>query len=467
MNVDCEYPFERLMGKNMQKEKYIRNAIMHLNSKAVLKNKIEESEIEPLVKKVVDDLQSPTPMYDFTSYKTLKIKQGDKKRPVKKYEDFSTEQILCQCMKQMLDRKLRIEYPNRNEIIHQFFGFLKAVKTISDFTIIKIDFKDYFNSVSSRYVYEKYIREKMDDREECALLEQFVNQTEYAYTGLATSNLLAEIVALDFDEQVQMELTGLGLIFYKRYIDDTVIILNRYHSEDSCNKILDCCLKKVFYDPKYQEYQLCKTVFNDEKKKIITKREINADVAMDFLGYEIFFSKTQKKLKLQYGITKEKREKYACRMEEFLEEYIDDEKNIELLRHRILAFSSRVVYRRKRFSKSIWRAKGFINNYGELRYFLETDLLHPDTKDFLKNMIKDAFIKKSIPVPEFISNTLDKKGYNLFYNMKANRTILLVENIGYDKKGLERICRQIGINIDDKEYEALVREYLIKTKVEY
>lgn len=240
MNVDCEYPFERLMGKNMQKEKYIRNAIMHLNSKAVLKNKIEESEIEPLVKKVVDDLQSPTPMYDFTSYKTLKIKQGDKKRPVKKYEDFSTEQILCQCMKQMLDRKLRIEYPNRNEIIHQFFGFLKAVKTISDFTIIKIDFKDYFNSVSSRYVYEKYIREKMDDREECALLEQFVNQTEYAYTGLATSNLLAEIVALDFDEQVQMELTGLGLIFYKRYIDDTVIILNRYHSEDSCNKILAC-----------------------------------------------------------------------------------------------------------------------------------------------------------------------------------------------------------------------------------
>ncbi len=82
-------------------------------------------------------------------------------------------------------------------------------------------------------------------------------------------------------------------------------------------------------------------------------------------------------------------------------------------------------------------------------------------------MIKDAFIKKSIPVPEFISNTLDKKGYNLFYNMKANRTILLVENIGYDKKGLERICRQIGINIDDKEYEALVREYLIKTKVGY
>ena len=133
----------------------------------------------------------------------------------------------------------------------------------------------------------------------------------------------------------------------------------------------------------------------------------------------------------------------------------------------MISFSSRVVYRRKRFSKSIWRAKGFINNYGELRYFLETDLLHPDTKDFLKNMIKDAFIKKSIPVPEFISNTLDKKGYNLFYNMKANRTILLVENIGYDKKGLERICRQIGINIDDKEYEALVREYLIKTKVGY
>lgn len=454
----------------MQTEKYIRNAILYLNSKMPLQNQLKgtnkekEQKVEELVNQVLAALQNSSPAYDFTSYQTIKIKQGDKIRKVKKYTDFSTEQILCQYMKQILDKRLKIEYPNRNVVIHKFFDSLKAVKTMTDFTIIKIDFRDYFNSVSGIYVYEKYVKKIMDSREESALIEEFVTQTQYAYTGLATSNLLAEVIAQDFDEMVQMELADQGVIFYKRYIDDTVIILNRYLSDDTCNDILNRCLKRVFYDEEYCAHHFCATAFNDEKKKIITKRNIEAEVTVDFLGYEFFLQRKKDKIQLKYGITEEKRKKYSKCMEQFLEEYGKDH-NIELLRHRILTFSSRTVYRRKKYTKDIWRVKGFIHNYGELRYLLETESLHSDTCYFLKNMIRDAFKRNEIPIPEFIQSNMERRGYSLYYNMQSNKTILLVETIGYNKKGLEKICRQVGIDVENKSYQSLVREYLLKTKV--
>ena len=109
--------------------------------------------------------------------------------------------------------------------------------------------------------------------------------------------------------------------------------------------------------------------------------------------------------------------------------------------------------------------KGFIHNYGELRYLLETESLHSDTCYFLKNMIRDAFKRNEIPIPEFIQSNMERRGYSLYYNMQSNKTILLVETIGYNKKGLEKICRQVGIDVENKSYQSLVREYLLKTKV--
>jgi hypothetical protein len=63
-------------------------------------------------------------------------------------------------------------------------------------------------------------------------------------------------------------------------------------------------------------------------------------------------------------------------------------------------------------------------------------------------------------------------GYNLFDNMKRNKTLLLVKHIGYDYQALVKLCDSIGINGTDSKgvkrgYGTLVRDYLIKTKVGY
>ena len=69
-----------------------------------------------------------------------------------------------------------------------------------------------------------------------------------------------------------------------------------------------------------------------------------------------------------------------------------DYENLELLRHRIKACASREVYISKHFKSNVWKVKGFISNYGELRYFLDTPLIESNTKAFLENMIEDDLI---------------------------------------------------------------------------
>ena len=86
---------------------------------------------------------------------------------------------------------------------------------------------------------------------------------------------------------------------------------------------------------------------------------------------------------------------------------------------------------------------------------------------FLENMIEQAFPRNTLPLPYFLKGCNSQRGYNLLHNMRANKTLLLVDHVGYDRAGLEKICSQINITIGDKEYGTLVREYLIKTKVGY
>lgn len=196
-------------------------------------------------------------------------------------------------------------------------------------------------------------------------------------------------------------------------------------------------------------------------------------IVIDYLGYEFSFSKaTNDTVEIVYGITIAKQQKYRKRLDKIIFLYTDrsspDYDNLELLRHRLLAFSSRVVYINKHFNKDVWKVKGFISNYGELRYLLDTPSVSTGTKQFLLNMIRDAFLKNGVSLPYFMK----PKGYNLFENMKRNKTILLVDNIGYDYSSLKNLCKQIDISDTDacgkkRGYGTLVRDYLIKVKVGY
>lgn len=450
----------------MRLKNEIQRAVKYLNANAPVSAKIDDAQIEASVSQTIADLESGN--YDFATYDSIVLKQDTKKRHVKLYKLFSTENILCQYIKQILDRQFKVKYPNRNKVVHTLFDFLKAVKQMSEFTVIKFDFKDYFNSVSSVYVLEKYIKGQMTDRAEAGLISAFTSQTKYSYAGLNTSNLFSEIIAIKFDELIRQAFSQHGLLFFERYIDDTIIILNQHLEQAICDRILNDTLQKVYYDTSISTAFPCKTKFNPSKFKMVSRRSLTTTTSsIDFLGYEFFFKTDEKgKAIIQYGITTEKRNKYNGRMDEIIEDYKQDNE-VELLRHRISAFASRTVYLSKKYNNNVWKTKGFINNYGELRFLINTPLLHDNTKDFLENMIEGAFSRNAVPLPYFLIGASNQQGYNLLKNMVTNRTLLLVEHVGYDKTGLEKLCAQIGIVVSGKGYGTLVREYLIKTKVGY
>jgi len=108
-----------------------------------------DDELNEIIEAVRSAVSSGT--YDFTTSPSQVLTQpGGKKRYIKQYADcYSAGSVLCKCIKQILDKTFHIQYPNRNKSVHSVFDSLKAVKQMADFTIVKCDFKDYFNSVSA------------------------------------------------------------------------------------------------------------------------------------------------------------------------------------------------------------------------------------------------------------------------------------------------------------------------------
>lgn len=467
-------------GEQMSIKKEIDRAVKRiaaLDKNTAPKTPAEE---EQIISNVEESFSKSA--FNFSNATSMTLNQNGKKRLVKQYNDlYSPENILCQCIKQILDRVFKVKYPNRNKISHDLFSTLSATIQMADFTIVKFDFKDYFNSISSIYVFEKYLKSSLSDRHEIDLIKTFVYSTKYAYAGLCTSNAIAEIIAKYFDEAVRQEFAENGIIYYERYIDDCVLILNEHMEEDEVKELLNCILLDIFHDNSIQCVR-CRTKFNNHKFQYISRRKIlKGKCSIDFLGYEFWLDSKQYKnraeITIQYGITQAKRKKYNDRLDSLISCYTDpsssDYNKLELLRHRIAAFSSREVYLTKYFRSNIWRVKGFITNYGELRYLLDTGLIEASTESFLKNAIDNAFDRAGIDKPYFLmGGNKVNCGYNLYGNMKSNKTILLVDHIGYDYKALVALCKQIDINNLDasgrrRGYGTLVRDYLIKVRVGY
>lgn len=456
----------------MDLKKDIERAVRHIAANDYTNPKTDAA-LQDLIDNTLNALKSKT--YNFSGYSSMFLSQGSKTRTVKYYEDaFSIENILCQCVKQILDRSFNIKYPNRNKTIRSLFSYISAIKQMSHFTIVKFDFKDYFNSVSAPYVFETCIKQQLSRRFELDLIKEFCFSTKYAYAGLCTSNAISEIIAKKFDVALKQKFSSRGLLFYERYIDDCILLLNEHIEIDDIKKIINELLQGIFHDHTGQDLVKCKTKFNDSKFCYLSSKSIASTIySIDYLGYEFFFSKTsQNKINVQYGITQSKRDKYCKRVDKIISLYktpsSPDYNNLELLRHRIKAFASREVYISKHFKSSVWKVKGFISNYGELRYLLDSSLLESNTESFLRNMIKDCFNRNGVALPYFLKTN----GYNLFDNLKRNKTLLFVDTIGYDYDSLSALCQSIGINPLDADgkrrgYGTLVRDYLIKVKVGY
>lgn len=287
---------ERKMSIEKEIERAVKRTIA-LDKDTPYKSAAEQEKIISDIKSAFNDAT-----FHFENSKSLMLNQSGKKRLVKQYDNlYSPENILCQSIKQILDRAFKIKYPNRNKTTRTLFSVLSAAIQMSDFTIVKFDFKDYFNSVSSIYVFEKYLKYNILDRHEIDLIKAFAYSTKYAYAGLCTSNAIAEIIAGYFDEAVKQMFFSNGIIYYERYIDDSILILNEHMEETEVKEKLETVLLKIFHDQTIKAPK-CHTKFNKKKFKYISRRNIlKGSCSVDFLGYEFWLSANGKaKIEIKY-----------------------------------------------------------------------------------------------------------------------------------------------------------------------
>ena len=437
----------------MDINKEIEKILEYQNTSQPQSNRKNREELEEIINKVKQDYEQGN--YDFKKSTHLAIKQGNKVRHTRSFEMFSCEETLCIYLKRLLDKKYYIKYPNRNGYIHSLFDIVSALRNMNDFVIFKFDFTDFFNSVSSEYVYKKYISQRSFERYQNDLLATFVEQTKYAYAGLNTSNIICEIIANHFDELLSLKLQDQGLIFYRRYIDDGILIFNKRISEADCYRVINEVIDSVFLDNSILVSKKCTTQLNMAKTKYISVFDLannhNSD-CFDFLGYEFVLTPSidnHNKLTtdFKFGITQKKIDKYTKRVDDIVKKY-KKHNDIELLRHQLKAFCCRTVYQIPRYKTLVWKTKGFIANYQELRYRL--DQLTPSTENFMKNIVYSVISANAVPTPYFLKSSRDESVYSLYNNMEKYRTLLFVEPIGINIDGLKKMCEQLGVGLQQR-----------------
>ncbi|MCU5328197.1 reverse transcriptase domain-containing protein, partial [Bacillus wiedmannii] len=207
--------------------------------------------------------------------KQMTINQSKKNREVLYMEKECLEEITLKYLKKRLDTIFNVVYPDRKKIMRDCFSIFESINNMSDFTIFKFDFENFFDSVSSQEVFNKYIKSSNLFRYERDLLEQLVSSFNNCSPGLPTSNALIEIISKEFDLKLKSTLYDKGLIFYSRYVDDVLIIFNQFVDKDYLFKIVENIIKEIFFDSKVK--------INLDKTKYLCKSE-KKSTSFTYLG---------------------------------------------------------------------------------------------------------------------------------------------------------------------------------------
>ncbi|MDU1605142.1 MAG: hypothetical protein E6845_19480 [Clostridium sp.] len=389
------------------------------------------------------------------------IKKNKKYRNIYSTKSSSVEEISLKYLKKRLDYEFNIKYPNRDKIMKQCFALIEVLGNMSDFTIYRYDFRNFFESVSSKSIYERYIVNSKLKKYEINVVHELVQAYDKCYSGIPTSNALIEIIARDFDLNVEAHLKNKGLILYKRYVDDGIVILNRHINKSEIESILNKSIEDIFKDRNVK--------LNKEKVCFLTKFD-NSNDKINYLGYQFkkITENNGKKVYFKYGIDDNKITKYRNKIRDVVLNYKKN-KNIELFRQRIIFLFSRVVFYNKlsHNDNARWDVIGITSNYGELTNFCEDKKLISSTKRFLEKELKNIVESEleTNDIPYFLRSKNDKKNiydnYSLIRNLYNKKSIVFHPNIGWSPIYLKERILRIDKNacVHKKSYRDLVKIY--------
>lgn len=379
-------------------------------------------------------------------------------------EGYSVERNLAH----QIARACKINFPNRALMIHELFEVTKVLSLMMNFTIVRFDFKGYFYSVKPSYIWESFLKDKLPDYVDKALIKSFCQKIDLAYPGLEMSNVMAEMAAIEFDRRLKSYVSEFGILFYGRYVDDGILILK---NEVPQEQLLSCMRKALRETYKAKELSVnCTTRFHElgsSKFSINTMHDIyKSPLDLSFLGYSFRLEFKNNKLDVEYGIDNAKLDKYKDRLTKVLKTCSNGKQCLLLLRIHL----SRIVYSVKENEIDVWKERGFTSTYKELKRV--KDKILTNTQVALNTIVIDALNNSGaislLSVPQL--NAVNRgHHYNLYQTLTFGNSMIFDyhSRIGCDWKTLLSYVKIFHGSCKNIDYQVLTKELLIKTRIGY
>lgn len=317
-----------------------------------------------------------------------------------------------------------------------------------EYTIVRFDFISYYNTLSAQYIYDYYIKNNIDKKYH-PLFEKYIADLNVCKVGLSLSEYFSSIITGVFENELKKQLSKIAEVSINHYTDDFIILLNKNVDKQTVQDIISKALAEVYNKP-HDKPNSVKIHLDDDKFSLITSNE--ELISLNFLGITYCMRRGQK------GCTIGLPERRKIAMRNYFYNIVKNNSDkLELLRQMLYVNTRNVVYRDFETGEA---CQNYLLSYYKL--FLENQSnIDSGTVEFLSNVVKNAFIEQSIPLPYYLKDDTSSNGYNLYYNFINRKNITLFEEHGMSKqKLLEFVCYTEKDKL--KVYNSLSYQELVK-----
>jgi hypothetical protein len=215
---DVQTLSKELKEKRAEWNKKKRSSLkLEIDEKRAELDKLKKAELEKALLNINADKSLPH------------IKSGEIDEKEIFYTDDMPSMLICQTIKQELKHVYRLQPADRNEIVEQLKALLDNPMAK---VVIRADVKSFFESIPQNGLLEKIQNDSLISAESLKFLKRIFYQFNNAKKeydeiglprGLAFSSYLAELYLRNIDEKIQrIE----GIFYYRRYVDDIIIVAN-------------------------------------------------------------------------------------------------------------------------------------------------------------------------------------------------------------------------------------------------
>ena len=385
----------------------------------------------------------------------FKRKTGNKVRKLTTFKNKSSvEYNASLSIKDILEPLVEKDMRDINKMIETLFRKLMANR-MGLFTIVKFDMKNYFPSISLRYAYDFYIKDKISEKYH-PLFENYCDNVKYNLQGLPPSSNFAAVMSKVLKDELFafFKVDGLTDCFY--YVDDFVLLFKKRVNEIYIKFGILECIKKVFFKRNKLQYQnKVKAHIDDSKYTFLDDTKLPN--SFTWLGYKISITYGWQGIGITLDMADFKMEYYRKAFFDAVKQNYADEEKMRLMLYSSTRSVVTKVHKQGKPDKNVSISPfKFYKNFKKY-----PELVGENTRRFMQGVVLDAFRQQTIAMPFYLKDKDPNSGYNLWHNFFNNKAIVLNKTFGWSYEKLYNTMKKYSkLDIHSKSYDELAKMYI-------